>query len=46
MEHKSFDELTDEVTERKLQLEIFLEDTLEMTKHRSEEEWRPQYDAV
>ena len=46
VEHKSFEELTDAIKERNMDVEVFIQETLEMANRGNDEEWRPQYDAV
>ena len=46
MEHKTFDELTDIVKDENIDMETFMQKTLAMASTGSDEEWRPQYDAV
>ena len=47
VEHKTFDQLTDIVTEKNLDLEnAFIPETLELANNSNDEMWRQQWDAV
>lgn len=46
VEHKTFDELTDIIKDENIDIEEFFEKTKEMSNTTSDEEWRPQYDAI
>ena len=46
MDFVTFDELKDTLKEESLDMEVFIQKTLEMSKTATDEEWRPQFDAV